>query len=444
MINSDGIDILSLYNRVRVEYEKKIEGYSYKCNDLNDMECVYIIEDSFVVYIGVIDYSNEDSSDYYYIVIDELLDNSIFRFNYSGFLRSFPDKERFYIKYKKFHGIWAEPIRDISEIQYGIDTGMISPDYALNYQIDSKAEYVDRLLPDLKLKERFDEWEGYLYHFIVYELQEGNQKGYAIHYTTNPLFHKIARQKANDIEWCALAQYSWIVTHRPELLEGETAFSQKNANHESLYRGIYYDETIINLLIKRIDEQKKSGWVHKHQKKVKSLTLCIAEHDLKYFLLSKYVNPADVINVKNEVLSDVHYGKYSEEPRYEYLIPENKWKSEQLVYEIAKKLYRKKTVLYQHRPFFLKSEKGQMSYDVFICGLDVAIEYQGKQHFEPVEIFGGDERFKEQVIRDVLKQKLSEENGVALTYINYWEDISPELIKERIEEADKRRDDRYN
>lgn len=68
-------------------------------------------------------------------------------------------------------------------------------------------------------------------------------------------------------------------------------------------------------------------------------------------------------------------------------------------------------------------------------GLNVAIEYQGKQHFEPVEIFGGEEHFKDQVYRDKLKKELSAANGVSLVYINYWDDISPDLIRERVENA---------
>ena len=92
-------------------------------------------------------------------------------------------------------------------------------------------------------------------------------------------------------------------------------------------------------------------------------------------------------------------------------------------------------MIYQHRPFFLRSEQGQMSYDVFITKLNVAIEYQGKQHFEAVEIFGGQEHFEKQVERDKLKKELSEKNGVKLVYINYDEDISTDLIKEKVERA---------
>ena len=73
-----------------------------------------------------------------------------------------------------------------------------------------------------------------------------------------------------------------------------------------------------------------------------------------------------------------------------------------------------------------------MSYDVYICGLKTAIEYQGKQHFEPVEYFGGKENYEKQVERDKLKLELSEKNGVKLIYINYWEDVTPDLIIEKI------------
>lgn len=185
------------------------------------------------------------------------------------------------------------------------------------------------------------------------------------------------------------------------------------------------------LLIKRIEQHKKNGWKHRqvHNK------LCIAEHDLKYFWVTKYIKDRNPLQYANDVFNEIHSGLYDNLQRYEYLIQENKWKSEQLVYELTKKAYKKHTVLYQYRPFFLRSEKGQMSYDIFICGINVAIEYQGKQHFEPVDIFGGKDHFKSQVIRDKLKMKLSKDNGVSLVYINYWEDISIDLIEKRVNEA---------
>lgn len=73
-----------------------------------------------------------------------------------------------------------------------------------------------------------------------------------------------------------------------------------------------------------------------------------------------------------------------------------------------------------------------MSYDIFITKLNIAIEYQGKQHFEPIDFFGGVESFERTIERDELKKELSEDNGVNLIYINYWENITIEFIKEKI------------
>ena len=66
--------------------------------------------------------------------------------------------------------------------------------------------------------------------------------------------------------------------------------------------------------------------------------------------------------------------------------------------------------------------------------MNIAFEYQGKQHFEPVEIFGGEENFKKGQERDKIKKELSEKNGIKLIYVNYWEDITTNLIKEKLKD----------
>ena len=114
------------------------------------------------------------------------------------------------------------------------------------------------------------------------------------------------------------------------------------------------------------------------------------------------------------------------------------------MYEYVKKIFAKNEVVHQHRPYFLHTKNGQMSYDVFVYGEKIAFEYQGKQHFEPVEYFGGEEHFEEQRKRDELKLKLSEENGIVLIYVNYWEDISIDLIKEKVIDAFKQRGNMNN
>ncbi len=38
-----------------------------------------------------------------------------------------------------------------------------------------------------------------------------------------------------------------------------------------------------------------------------------------------------------------------------------------------------------------------------------------------------------------MKLKLSEENGIILIYVNYWEDITANLIKEKVGDAFKQK-----
>lgn len=425
VISWDSIDTSSLYREVLNDYEQIIERYSFQKYSLNDEECVYVIQDTFVIYVGIINYGSNDFPNYV-VVFEELLDNDIFKFNFSGFSRKYPSDKRGHIAYRRFHGIWGEPIRSVE--------GMMS----LSLFIESKADYVNIKLPELKLKDRYNQWEGYLYNFIIYELSDGERTGYAIYCSDNPQIHKTALKMANEVEMQALELYATISQMDKSIVGTDMDFSRWQYDTCYLSQGVNSDGIMVDILMDKIEQHKANGWKHKHSKNVSSNKLCIAEHDLKYFWVSRYVKSKvlrDVLSVGSTIFEEVHNDRYASEPRYEYLIPENKWESEQLVYELTKKLYKKHTVLYQHRPFFLKSEKGQMSYDIFICGLNVAIEYQGKQHFEPVEIFGGEEHFQEQIHRDQLKKDLSLQNGVALVYINYWEDISPDLIKRRVELA---------
>ena len=102
------------------------------------------------------------------------------------------------------------------------------------------------------------------------------------------------------------------------------------------------------------------------------------------------------------------------------------WISEtNLFYEVEKHLRPLK--VFQHAsPKFL----GKQHLDIFIPYLEVGIEYQGKQHFEPVDYFGGEETFLQTIERDKRKKTLCEENGIRLIYVeeNYDLDSLLDLI----------------
>lgn len=76
----------------------------------------------------------------------------------------------------------------------------------------------------------------------------------------------------------------------------------------------------------------------------------------------------------------------------------------------------------------------KMKPDFYLPEHNVVIEFDGIQHFEPIETFGGEEALIETQKRDAEKDRLCEEHGVRVLRIPYWEldriqDILKEVIK---------------
>jgi hypothetical protein len=60
--------------------------------------------------------------------------------------------------------------------------------------------------------------------------------------------------------------------------------------------------------------------------------------------------------------------------------------------------------------------KGGLSLDFYLPDYKIGIECQGRQHFEPVQDFGGEKSFMEGIKRDKRKLSLCKEHGVKLLY----------------------------
>ncbi len=105
-----------------------------------------------------------------------------------------------------------------------------------------------------------------------------------------------------------------------------------------------------------------------------------------------------------------------------------KWKSEYSLYEMVKKKY--PCAIYQYRAKWLKFQ----SLDIFIPELQTAIEYQGIQHYKPIEVFGGKEHFEKQQELDRKKRFLCSENNIRLIEWKYDEPISTLVLKNKLSE----------
>lgn len=112
----------------------------------------------------------------------------------------------------------------------------------------------------------------------------------------------------------------------------------------------------------------------------------------------------------------------------DYYIP--KWKSESDLYILIKKYY--DDAIFQYRAPWL----GQQSIDVYIPSLKIGFEYQGEQHFKPIDFFGGKASFEENIKRDNRKKSLCDTNNICLIYWNYNELVNDSNLKKKLKDYD--------
>jgi len=86
------------------------------------------------------------------------------------------------------------------------------------------------------------------------------------------------------------------------------------------------------------------------------------------------------------------------------------WVAETILYYAIKQALPQYDVLHHATPSWL----GRQHLDIYIPELRVAIEYQGLQHDEPVEYFGGAEAFEQTKKRDAKKKRACTRNGIRL------------------------------
>jgi hypothetical protein len=108
------------------------------------------------------------------------------------------------------------------------------------------------------------------------------------------------------------------------------------------------------------------------------------------------------------------------------------WVSETLAYQIVRRLFPQQEVLRHERPDWLVG----LELDIFIPNLQLALEYQGQQHFHPIQAWGGHTALRILRMNDAKKARLCRDRGVKLITLDYTEPLTEEHIRKRITEQD--------
>jgi hypothetical protein len=69
-----------------------------------------------------------------------------------------------------------------------------------------------------------------------------------------------------------------------------------------------------------------------------------------------------------------------------------------------------------------------LPFDFYLPEFNLCIEYNGIQHYKPVNNFGGSERFLNQIKNDNIKKKYCDNNNIKLLIIKYNDNILEVLI----------------
>lgn len=380
--------------------------YDFKKYVIKNESIILLVEDSFIISFSVF-FEEKIIYDRYGIVIEELLPNEIFSFSENKY--RFKDVDinsdingNYPISYfyKRFTGEYEK---------FGYSKFVDTP------KIKSMFDEINQKIPELKLKQRYNDWNGWKYYFIVYELNYKNNNGVAIHYTQNkfPLNYAYSSEKK-------LEELFVPSIETDSLFVNDIYYYNKYAlsrNFISIREKMYED--YYNNVLKL--ETNAYGYTSLYNKY------------LYYYIVPKMIKKeSDIHKITTNIIIDVQKGLYKNVEKNLYTIGKYKWKSEELMVKCIKKIFNEYEVIQQFKPYFLYVNKGQLSFDAYIPKLKIAFEYQGKQHYEPIEYFGGEESFKKQQYRDKIKKEISKKNNVKLIYVNYWEDITIELITKKL------------
>lgn len=124
----------------------------------------------------------------------------------------------------------------------------------------------------------------------------------------------------------------------------------------------------------------------------------------------------------NEMISNIRRN-------YSYLVY-SKWVSQKKIFLMINDLLPSDCkILVEASPSWL----GRQKLDIFIPEMNLAVEYQGEQHFKSLKHWGGQQKLNRNKVMDERKKKLCAENGIKLVYFDCYEKLTSDLVSLRLQ-----------
>ncbi len=137
-----------------------------------------------------------------------------------------------------------------------------------------------------------------------------------------------------------------------------------------------------------------------------------------YFKLFQLKNP----NLSKKEVEDLVREKFG------YPKIGERWVSETELFKIIELIFPYSKIIRHYRGKELEG----LELDVFIPEYNLGIEYQGEQHFEAIEHWGGKEGLLQRQKRDKKKKKLCNQIGYKLIEFIYSEELTVEKVEKKL------------
>jgi hypothetical protein len=106
-----------------------------------------------------------------------------------------------------------------------------------------------------------------------------------------------------------------------------------------------------------------------------------------------------------------------------------KWKSEQDLFKLVRTRF--ESAIMHYSPSWLRPQH----LDIFVEESNLAFEYQGQQHYQPINFFGGEKSFRKRLELDKRKKRLCKENNVTLIEWRYDEPVTKAVLERKLKEC---------
>ena len=147
-------------------------------------------------------------------------------------------------------------------------------------------------------------------------------------------------------------------------------------------------------------------------------------HNNEYVLISDYIGSNNIVTLKHNVCNkefDIIAYSHIKGGKCKYCFNS---KGENSINDF---LLENKINFIKGKSFDGCKFKNKLRFDFYLPDNNMCIEYDGIQHFEPVEYFGGEDSLISNRIKDEIKNKWCSDNNTKLLRISYRENIEDKL-----------------